>query len=82
MFVIRRISDSGRTSRQVREGPTSEVHSLARTEQRTTSGVLQLSHHAPIARVITVTGTPARQYAQNDISMPAVLGSFGDDQIC
>ena len=53
-----------------RKEPTSEVHSLARTEQRTISGALQLSHHAPIASVITVSGIPARQYAQNDISMP------------
>ena len=42
-------------------GPTSKVHSLGRTEQRTTSGALQLSHQAPIAKVIAVSGTPARQ---------------------
>src|SRR5215469_5021363 len=32
---------------------------------------LQPSHQAPSARVEIVIGMPARQYAQNDISMPA-----------
>jgi len=35
------------------------------------------SHHAPIAKVMTVSGIPARQYAQNDTSMPAALATRG-----
>jgi hypothetical protein len=32
---------------------------------------IQLSHQAPIARVTTVSGIPARQYAQKEIWKPA-----------